>query len=61
MVGYARVPRGLTILEDSCAYRHVYLGWNVNLFLCMGMDMNVLLVLNEYRIVSLHGNSIEIM
>ena len=59
MVGYARVPADPTILADFCAYVHMNLGWNVYLFICMGVDMNTPLVLKEYRGMGLHKNSTE--
>lgn len=61
MVGYARVPAGPTILADFCACGHMHFAWNVYLFICMGVDMNTPLVLNEHRGVGLHENSTETM
>lgn len=59
MVDYARIPASPAILADSCAYGPIYLGWNVYLFICMGVDMNPPLVLNEYRGVGLQENHTE--
>lgn len=60
-MGYARIPASLTILANSCACGHIYLGWNVYLFICMGVYMHTPLVLNEYRGVGFHENTTETM
>lgn len=61
MVDYAGILVSPAILADSCAHGSVYLGWNVYLFICMGLDMNTPLVLNEYRGVGRGENHTETM
>lgn len=41
MVDYAGILTSPTIFTDSCACGPVYLGWNVYLFICMGVAMNM--------------------
>lgn len=60
-MGSARVPAGPAILAGSLACEHMYLGWNVYLFICMGVDMNTPLILNEYEGVGSHENSTDTM
>lgn len=61
MVDYAGILASPAILADSCTHGSVYLGWNVYPFICMGLDMNTPLVLNEYRGVGWGENHTETM